>query len=82
MPLLVFERQGNRILVMCWYQMGNELFFNRAGLGTTRMAFRGEKVWPAAVKVLLQTTASDVRQAQDGLADFATRVYEWTRDMQ
>ncbi len=57
--LTTWEKEGQRVLVMYWYQLGDHVLFNRWDLLSTRLKMWGQPSWPAMVKVLLQTTTSD-----------------------
>jgi EpsI family protein len=75
--LTTWERDGQRVMVMYWYQFGEHILFDRLDLGKARLKMRGKKTWPAMVKVLLQTSASDQVLAKRRIEDIAGMAYEW-----
>lgn len=79
--LLTMDSEGNRVLVLYWYQIGDQIVFNGSELRTARYGLRGQKTWPNLIKVLMQTPAPDVDRAEKRLLDFAKLVYAWTKDL-
>lgn len=79
--LLTLETEGQRILVLYWYQFGDKIIQDAAGQRRARWELYGQRTWPALIKVLLQTSALDMEAAQQRLSDFATLVYAWTKDI-
>lgn len=52
---LLLEKQGERIVVAYWYQMGNSRFTSADQARSIHRSLWGHREWPATVKVLLQT---------------------------
>jgi len=78
-----WEREGERILVIFWYQLGEHTLFNRMDLGTLRWEMAGRKSWPAMVKVLLQIPlGSDDNATKAQLKGVAEHIYGWIEDME
>jgi EpsI family protein len=75
--LLTFERDGRRLQVLYWYQLGTQTCFNRDTLRKVCWGFRGQQDWPATIKILLQTSAVDPQRSEDRLRSMATAWYEW-----
>lgn len=72
-----WEKEGERVLVIFWYQIGDHVMLNRFELGEARWALRGLPKWPPIVKVMIQIPAPDVDDAKAiGLA-FAELVAKW-----
>jgi hypothetical protein len=65
-------------MVLYWYQIGDHVLFGRFDLGKVRWAMRGQPVWPATVKVLLQTSAEgDLYDAKTRILDLAEQIGRW-----
>ena len=75
--LSTWERQGEQVLVMYWYQLDKQILFNRWDLFRARVKMRGKETWPALVKVLLQTSASDADKARERIQTIARSAYQW-----
>lgn len=54
---LLLEKQGERIVVAYWYQMGNSRFNSVDEARRIHRSLWGQRQWPATVKVLLQTSS-------------------------
>ncbi len=75
-----WQREGQRVKVLYWYQLGEHTVLDRWDMGKARMALAGHDTWPAMVKVMLQTTA-DQRQAADlRLFDVAGHIRRWLHE--
>jgi len=72
-----WEREGERILVMYWYQLDRQILFDRVGLGLARWEIRSQQDWPPLIKVLLQTSAADTDVARKRIQFIAAKAYEW-----
>ena len=76
--LSTWERNGERLLVVYWYQLGEHVLFDRWDLGIKiRWSLRGRSKWPALIKVMLQIAAPDPEEAKSVILDFAKQVAEW-----
>lgn len=79
--LSTWQRKGERVVVMYWYQVGDHILFDRWGLWLgVRWKMRGKRTWPALTKVLLQTAATDPTDPSDAIAnleDIARHAYRW-----
>jgi EpsI family protein len=75
--LTTWEREGQRVLVMYWYQLDEYILFGRWDLFWTRLAMQGKETWPAMVKVLLQTRADDKDEAERRIQTIAVDAYQW-----
>jgi EpsI family protein len=73
-----WERGRERVMVLYWYQIGEHVLFGRSDLLNVRWAMRGQPVWPATVKVLLQTSAEgDLYDAKTRILDLAEQIGRW-----
>ena len=76
--ITTWERGGERVVVLYWYQIGEHVVFSRFDLGEVRWAMRGRPAWPATVKVLLQTSAEgDLDDAKNRILDLAEQIGRW-----
>jgi EpsI family protein len=75
--LSMWDKGGERVYVLFWYELGEHVLFERFDLGKVRMAMRGRAEWPPLVKVLLQTSAARPDSAKGEILDLAGRVREW-----
>lgn len=75
--LTTWEREGERVLVMYWYQLDEHILFNRWDLLWARVDMRGKETWPPLVKVLLQTPAADADKARERIQAIARSAYQW-----
>jgi len=68
-----FERHGQPLMVLAWYQFGDETILNRDELrGLMQRVRVGSGVLPPAVKVMLQCRAEDPARAEQRLLDIAS----------
>ncbi len=76
--LTTWEREGERVLVIYWYQLGEHVLFGRWDLGLKiRWSFRGQPKWPALIKVMLQIPAPEPEDARTTILGFAEQVAKW-----
>jgi len=75
--LSTWEREGKRVRVLYWYQLGEQTIFGRYDLGKARFAMAGRQVWPPLVKVLLQTPVERPAEADARLLAVAGDVHAW-----
>jgi len=75
---VAWNREGERALVVYWYQLGEHSLFNRLDLGKLRWEMGGVKTWPALLKIMLHMPSSD-HPAGDRAAimDLAGKIYGW-----
>ena len=70
-----WERKGAKVLVVYWYEIGDQILFERKDYPGVQWAMRGKKTWPPMYKVLLETTAdSDVELSRSRLLEVAAYV--------
>jgi EpsI family protein len=69
--LSAWEKEGDRIYVLYWYELGDHTLFERSDMLTVRWAMLGKRVWPPMYKVLLQTSAPDADTAKAWLFELA-----------
>jgi EpsI family protein len=70
-----FERAGQQVVVVYWYQMDDRAFVDRSGWRRMRRAQWGHLEWPPLSKILLQST--DAEDAEARLQEIATHVYDF-----
>lgn len=72
------SQNGQRLIVVYWYQLGDHVLFGRGDLGLKiRWAMRGQRTWPALIKVMLSIPAPEVEEAKPIILDFARQVAAW-----
>ncbi len=73
-----WEKEGQRVFVLYWFKLGEHFLFNRFEMGGVRWKMRGEKTWPALIKVLMQANSTDDAVGDEkALRGFAAEVYKW-----
>ena len=48
-----WEKEGEKVIVVYWYQLGEHLLYGRWDLGTVRWSMRGMEKWPILVKAMV-----------------------------
>ena len=77
--LTTWERNGERIVVLYWFEIGEYVIFDRYEMGSVRWKMRNLDSWPQMVKVLLQTSAGrDLPDAKVRIQRFAQCLLDWT----
>ena len=73
------EKDGKRVWVVYWYQLGEHVLFGRFDLGLkVRWKLAGKPKWPALIKVMLETPTSDrPEDAQAAIVGFAEQIAKW-----
>jgi EpsI family protein len=73
-----WEREGERVVVVYWFQLGEHVLFGRWDLGLgVRWSLRGQPKWPPLIKVLLQIQAPDREDARTTILSFAEQLAKW-----
>jgi EpsI family protein len=80
--MIAYDKEGSRVLILYWFQLGNQIFTDDQGLSDARRALRQNPTWPAIVKVLLQTQITNAELDEQRLKDFGAGVYAWTSQIQ
>jgi EpsI family protein len=75
--LTTWQREGDRVLVVYWYQLGTHVLYSRLDLGGIRWSLRGQSKWPALVKVMLQIPVGDQEDEKAALLGFTERMAKW-----
>jgi EpsI family protein len=76
-----WDAESAHVALLYWYQLGDHILYDRFGLGGVRWALRGQEVWPALIKVLLETpTSGDPVEDKERLRDVGERIYRWIND--
>ncbi len=75
--LSAWEREGETVLVACWYQLGGHVLYERLDLGGVRWTMRGQPKWPVLDKIMLQISASESEDAKTAVLAFAEQVAKW-----
>lgn len=75
--LITWTRERRRVMTLYWYQLGDEIVFDRGDLAWARMKLWRQSTWPPLLKVLMETPAFSPADAQSDLTELAQRVYRW-----
>jgi hypothetical protein len=74
----LWEKEGEKVWVVYWYQLGPNVLFDRYDMGIrVHWSLAGKPKWPALIKVLLQTPALDTEDSKSMLLEFAGRIAKW-----
>ncbi|MDB5342795.1 MAG: hypothetical protein JWP89_1172 [Schlesneria sp.] len=68
---MLCEKQGERIVVAYWYQMGTSYFNSVSEARRVHRGLWGQRQWPATVKILLQTSAASLDAGLPRIERFA-----------
>ena len=79
--VVTYDKEGTQVLVMFWFQLGDQVFTDDQGLRDARRALRTNATWPAIIKVLLQARGTS-EQDRQRLKSFGAQVYAWTSQLQ
>jgi len=80
--LSTWESGDKRIQVLCWYEMGEHVLFDRRDWGLLQFKLRGQTIWPPMYKVLLQTQVlPGGGPATTRLLDLAGQVRGWLGEL-
>lgn len=77
--LASFEKDGNHIFVLFWFQFEDAVMCDDAGLRRVREDYPDSDTWPSIVKVMIQTSAEESEAARKQLKEYADALYEVTR---
>ncbi|WP_158545401.1 exosortase C-terminal domain/associated protein EpsI [Bremerella cremea] len=80
--LLEFSRAGEHVITAHWYQLGELRYVDRDKGRLGLASLWGESSWPPLVKILLQTQASSIEEAESRLTAIATDVNQFTKTVQ
>ena len=76
--LTTWEKEGEKILVVYWFQLGQHVLYDRFDLGTSvRWSMRGQPTWPVLVKVMIQLPLTDPDDTKAVGLGFAQKFAEW-----
>jgi len=75
--LITWTRERRRVMTLYWYQLGDEMVFDRGDLAWARLKLWRESTWPPLVKVLMEAPAFSPADAQRDLTELAQQVYRW-----
>lgn len=76
--LTTWEKEGEKIQVVYWFQLGQHILYDRFDLGTNvRWSMRGQATWPVLVKVMIQLPLTDPDDAKAAGLGFAQQFAGW-----
>jgi hypothetical protein len=71
----IYERSGQQVVALYWYQMDSRAFADREEWRKVRRQQWGNREWPPLSKVLLQTDGAD--DAESRLTEIASAIYDF-----
>ncbi|PQO45425.1 exosortase C-terminal domain/associated protein EpsI [Blastopirellula marina] len=74
MCLSEFSRAGDKLVTAHWYQLGDLRYSDALSTRASLISLWGKKEWSPVVKILLQTQAPSIEDAQARLVDIANEV--------
>jgi len=77
MAVTTWEKSGERVIVVYWYQLGENVVHDRYSLGNLRWKMPGKAKWPVNIKIMLQISVTDPDEAKALIMGFAERVAKW-----
>lgn len=78
--LLTGQRNYESVCVLYWYQIDGHVYSTLARMRQLSLGLRGRPTRPPVVKVMLQTSASDLESAGKILMPLANEIFNWTKD--
>ena len=72
-----WEKEGEKIIVAYWFQLGQHVLYDRYDLGKVRWGMKGQATWPALIKVMIQIPLTDLEDSKAIGLDFAQKLGEW-----
>jgi hypothetical protein len=75
-----WESRGKKVLVLYWYEMGDDILYDRESWVGVRWSLRGRTTWPPMFKVLIQIPFENVASesvASRSAIELASYVREW-----
>ena len=77
--LITFEKNGQNIFVLYWFQFGDYVVCDSFQLFNARWKYRNEDTWPPAVKMMIQIPADQPERAKKQLKEFADSLHKTTK---
>ncbi len=75
-----WQREGRRVKVLYWYQLGDRILLDRTELGGAYVALAGRETWPAMTKVMLETPGDRRQEADMRLLDVGRHIRRWLHE--
>ncbi len=72
-----WEKSGETVYVIHWYQIGENVVYDRLGLGSLRWKMPGKEKWPVNIKVMLQISVSDPEETKAAILNIAEKIAAW-----
>jgi hypothetical protein len=79
--LMAVDHNGQRMSVLYWYNLDDEVAVDRADLAKVRWKLRDQKRRPLVVKVMMQTLAVNAADAENSLRSLAGPLMSWIHQM-
>jgi EpsI family protein len=75
--LTTWEKEGEKILVVYWFQLGQHVLYGRLDLGGVRWEMRGQPTWPVLLKTMVQITMTEPEETKTAALGFVRQFAEW-----
>ena len=76
--LTIWEKDRGKVMVVYWYQLGDNVLYGRRDLGMLRFTtLRGQQKWPVLAKVMVQIPVVEAIETEAVLLEFADHVAKW-----
>ena len=75
--LTTWEKEGDQLMVVYWYQLGNQVLYSRFDLGSIRVKMWDQPKWPALVKVMVQIPIAEPEDTKSIILGFSEQVAQW-----
>jgi EpsI family protein len=72
-----WEKEGEKIIVAYWFQLGQHVLYERFDLGKVRWTMRGQPRWPVLFKVMIQVSMTDLDDTKAIALGFGQKFAEW-----
>jgi len=72
-----WEKSSETVYVVYWYQLGDNVIYDRVGLGNLRWKMPGKEKWPVNIKVMLQVSLDDPEESKAAILDLAQKIATW-----
>ena len=75
--LTTWEKEGSQLMVVYWYQLGDQVLYSRFDLGSLRVKMWSQPKWPALLKVLVQMPIVEIDDTKAIILGFTEQIAQW-----
>jgi EpsI family protein len=79
---VIYEMNGQRIMIFFWYQFGDEVVGDSIGLSKVLKKYRSADSWPSLIKFLIQATVTTPEQTEEVLKSFTVDIQKLAENAQ